>query len=309
MSSDQDCVVTFQVVPTAPFRLDLTVWALRRGFANQLDRWDGTTYRRVIAYADLAYELSVRQEGTPDSSTLEVVVTANQACSELRLMATQELRRLLGLDVDLSDFYHLAAACTELAGLAQRFRGVKPPRFLDVFEALVNGILFQQVSLPAGITILNHLVEAHGSEVPGVVGHAVPLPRIVASLNLEELRSLGISRQKGRALTELAASLCDGMRLEQVEAMTDEEAVAFLRQFRGVGRWTAQYALLRGLGRLNVFPADDVGARNKVKNWLGLEQVPDYENMHDISLRWHPYAGMVYFHLLLNHLAEKGHVA
>lgn len=66
---------------------------------------------------------------------------------------------------------------------------------------------------------------------------------------------------------------------------------------------------MRSLERLQVFPGDDVGARNKVRDWLGLDQVPNYEGMQDISAAWYPYGGMVYFHLLLNHLAEKGYVA
>ncbi len=41
---------------------------------------------------------------------------------------------------------------------------------------------------------------------------------------------------------------------------------------------------------------------------MGLAQVPDYEKMQDLSAEWHPYAGIVYFHLLLNHLAEKGYI-
>jgi DNA-3-methyladenine glycosylase II len=135
------------------------------------------------------------------------------------------------------------------------------------------------------------------------------LPEAIANLSPENLRSLGISRQKGRALIELASEIAGGLNLEQIETMNDEDSVAFLCRLRGIGRWSAQYSLLRGLGRLHVFPGDDVGARNKVRKWLGLEQVPDYEKMQDLSVEWHPYEGMVYFHLLLNHLAEKGYIA
>ena len=99
-----------------------------------------------------------------------------------------------------------------------------------------------------------------------------------------------------------------GLELQQAESMSDEDAVTFLGQLRGIGRWTAQYYLLRGLGRLNTFPGDDVAARNRVMSLLGLDRVPDYETMQDVSRRWHPWSGMVYFHLLLHHLAEKGYL-
>jgi DNA-3-methyladenine glycosylase II len=78
---------------------------------------------------------------------------------------------------------------------------------------------------------------------------------------------------------------------------------------RGVGRWTAEYALLRGLGRLHVFPGDDVGARNNLARWLDCRASLDYEGVRAAVRHWQPYAGLVYFHLLLASLAERGTLA
>ncbi len=299
---------SFRLFPRPPFRLDLTVWVLRREPANRLDRWDGATYRRTVAREGALFEASVRQSSGPGSPSLEVDLRADNDQPDLETIAARALNRLLGLEVDLSEFYRFAAARRELADLVERFHGVKPPRFLSLFEALANGIIFQQVSLPSGTALLNHLVETCGPALPGSTGRAFPRPETLAGLAPEDFRPLGVSRQKGKALIELAARAAGGLDLEQVEAMSDDEALAFLCGFRGVGRWTAQYSLLRGLGRLHVFPGDDVGARNKVRGWLGLDHVPDYQGMLDISSGWRPYGGMVYFHLLLNHLAEKEYI-
>jgi len=78
-----------------------------------------------------------------------------------------------------------------------------------------------------------------------------------------------------------------------------------LTELRGVGRWTAEYVLLRGLGRVHIFPGDDVGVRNKLQGWLGLQKPLDYESVQRTLARWHPYEGLIYFHLLLHSLAEK----
>jgi DNA-3-methyladenine glycosylase II len=67
--------------------------------------------------------------------------------------------------------------------------------------------------------------------------------------------------------------------------------------------------LLRGLGRLDVFPGDDVGAHNKLRRFFGLEGPLDYETVQELVARWQPYAGVVYFHLLLDSLAQAGVVA
>jgi DNA-3-methyladenine glycosylase II len=75
--------------------------------------------------------------------------------------------------------------------------------------------------------------------------------------------------------------------------------VARLCTLRGVGRWTAEYVLLRGLGRLHVFPGDDVGARNNLQRWLGILEPLDYDGVQRVLARWQPFQGLVYLHLLL----------
>jgi DNA-3-methyladenine glycosylase II len=65
---------------------------------------------------------------------------------------------------------------------------------------------------------------------------------------------------------------------------------------------------MRGLGRLHVFPGDDVGARNNLHRWLGLAGPLDYDGVRRALAPWSPYGGLVYFHLLLDRLAEAGYV-
>ena len=77
-----------------------------------------------------------------------------------------------------------------------------------------------------------------------------------------------------------------------------------LLELRGVGRWTAEYVLLRGLGRLHIFPGDDVGAQKRLARWLGRPGPMDYADVCRAVERWQPYAGLVYFHLLLDGLSR-----
>lgn len=94
--------------------------------------------------------------------------------------------------------------------------------------------------------------------------------------------------------------------MEALAGEDDEVAVAQLQLHRGIGRWSAEYALLRGLGRTHVFPGDDVGARNRLQHLLKLSQKLDYAAVARRLRRWRPYAGLVYFHMLLDGLAEAG---
>jgi len=209
--------------------------------------------------------------------------------------------------VNLSGFYRLAAGDRRLRPMAERFRGLKPPRFPTVFEALANGIACQQVTLTLGVRLLNRLAENYGAAIAGSHLQAFPQAPGLAWLEPERLRRLKFSRQKARALIELSEAVAEGeLNLEGLALLDDEAAVARLLQLWGVGRWTAEYTLLRGLGRLHVFPGDDVGARKNLRRWLRLKKPLDYEGAQHALIRWEPYAGLIYFHLLLDRLAEAG---
>jgi len=124
-----------------------------------------------------------------------------------------------------------------------------------------------------------------------------------------EFRKLGFSRQKGRYLIELSRTFLDGQfSSETLSHLGNEAAVERLGELRGVGRWTAEYVLLRGLRRLDVYPGDDVGARNNLQRWLKLKKPLDYESVRRVIAKWQPYAGFIYFHLLLDRLTEAGHL-
>ena len=108
-------------------------------------------------------------------------------------------------------------------------------------------------------------------------------------------------------MIELARSIVEGrLDLEYFADLPDDEAVKRLCELRGVGRWTAEYVLLRGLGRTHVFPGDDVGARNNLRRWLGITKPLDYESIREQLSPFGQYAGLVYFHLLLDRLSEDG---
>jgi DNA-3-methyladenine glycosylase II len=178
-----------------------------------------------------------------------------------------------------------------------------------MFEALVNAIACQQISLQAGLTLLNRLVAAYGraAEASAPEAKAFPAPDVIAAVDPHALTAIGFSRAKSLAIKEIAASAANGhIGYAAFADLDDSTALATLDKLRGVGRWTAEYALLRGCGRLNIFPGDDVGARNNLQRWLGKRSPLDYGRTRTVLRRWQPYAGLVYLHLLLKHLNDEG---
>jgi DNA-3-methyladenine glycosylase II len=302
---------TFLLEILPPFRLDLTVWTLRRRPDNVVDRWDGTTYRRVLSLPAGPVEVAVTQTAPPEKPQLKVAVTGQPICAAVRVAVTAALERLLGLRIDLAGFYQFTAQHQQLGQLAQRFWGVRPPRFATVFEGVINAIACQQVTLTLGIRLLNRLTVAYGAALGegDEAVHAFPRPEDLVRLSTEVFRQFGFSRQKGRAMIELAQSVGEGrLDLEGLATLPDEEAIERLCELRGVGRWSAEYTLLRGLGRVHVFPGDDVGARNNLQRWLRLTKTLDYEGVRRVLARWDGYAGLVYFDLLLDRLENAGYL-
>jgi DNA-3-methyladenine glycosylase II len=297
------------VRPIPPFRLDLTVSALRRRARNQIDRWDGMTYRRVIVVRGRPTELAVRQDGPLTRPRLIVTATPSLRTPSERQLVRSAIDRLLGLRIDLSDWYRVAEGHRRLRALADRFRGVKPPRFPTVFEALVNAFACQQLSLIVGLELLNRLAEV--CDVRRGTGerakYAFPTPRDVARIAASRYHAIGFSRQKVHALLSLGRRIDRGeIDVERLAHEDDQRALSQLRELRGVGRWTAEYVLLRGLGRLHVFPGDDVGAQKSLARWLGRPRPLDYDGVGMAVEKWRPYAGMLYFHLLLDGLSKAG---
>ena len=298
-----------QIDPRGPFRLDLTAWALRRRSHNAVDRWDAGTYERVVSLDGAPVALSVTQVAGPDAPRLSVVLAGGRIDQPAEALARSALDRLLGLSVDLSPFAAMAAPDPLLGPLAARLRGLKPPRFPTVFEALVNGVACQQLSLAVGIHLAqpprrrprkSDVRQSRGpARVPRPRGSRVPgtgrpqAPRLQLHQGPHDHRDRPGDRRRRS-------------RLGGTPRLEDGAAIERLTSLRGVGRWTAEYVLLRGLGRLHVFPGDDVGAHNKLRQLFGIDTPLDHEAVGRLVARWHPYAGVVYFHLLLDSLSRAG---
>jgi DNA-3-methyladenine glycosylase II len=242
---------------------------------------------------------------------LRIAVSGQPFNTALRAAVKAALERLLGLRIDMAEFDQFAVQDRRLRQLVYRFRGMKPPRFATVFESAINAIACQQVTLTLGIHLLNRLTAAYGVSMSnnGETMHAFPRPIDLAGVAPAKLREMGFSFQKGRAITELAQSAAEGrLDLESFAPLSDEEAMKRLLELRGLGRWSAEYILLRGLGRTHVFPGDDVGARKNLQRWLQLDKPLDYQGVRHVLSEWQRFGGLVYFHLLLDRLAEAGKI-
>lgn len=299
---------SFELRPVGPFRLDLTTWALRRRERNRMDVWDGR-YRRAVVVEGAPATIDVAASNRAGATGLTGVVTMAGEITPATLCAAVSITQgLLGVRADLHGFYEVADADPRLRRLKDRYLGVHPPRFPTLFEALANAVANQQLTLEVGIELLNRFTDLYGIAAPGAGAlKTFPSAESIAGTAVRPLRDLGFSARKAQYLIGLAEAVVSGeVDADELEMMDRADATERLQRLRGIGRWSAEYVLLRGLGHLDVFPGDDVGARNKLERFLALPDSPNYSQILSILEPWHPYAGMVYFHLLLDGLADKG---
>ena len=299
--------IELTIRPLPPFRLDLTAWALKRRPVNTIDTFDGRVYSRVLLLGGKPVEINVVQIGPPGKPLLRVAAQGARLPQEAEVAMKKTVVDMLGLNVDLTEFYALSSKHPKLGALVEKFRGLKPTRFPSIFETLANAIACQQVSLNVGLLILSRLAQEYGKGLDTSENKSFPDPEKISRSDIQKLRAMGFSRQKATYLRDLSQSVSNGsVALENVATMDDEEAVTYLMSIRGIGRWSAEYTLLRGLGRLGIFPGDDVGGQNSIGTWMGRQEKMSYERVQELLGKWGDFRGLIYFHLLLQGLEKSG---
>ena len=291
------------VAVASPYRLDLTVSALRRLSTNIVDVLTPEgEYVRAIGGARRPVVVRVKQEH-PDS----IAVTIDGARSE-HAQVLALVRRILGVDRELTHFDRAAARMPWLRPLALRMRGVKPPRYPSLWEAFVNAIAFQQVSLHAASAIVRRLITTLGQPVESedTLSYVFPSAAQVLGARDELLRSAGLSAGKLATLRRAGEALASGAMSEaMLEERPSADAAVLLRQIKGIGPWTATVILLRGLGRLDVFPMNDTSVARNLALVAGSTPLDVGKILDALS----PQQGMLYYHLLLARLEARGELA
>jgi len=277
----------------APYSLDFTVDALRRLAANVVDVASDGVYRRALLDAKGANLVEVRQE---DGRHLRVRVAG--AGGERWLPVVE---RMLGTSADVRAWYARVRDVPWLALLSKELRGLRPPRYPSLFEALSHAIVFQQISIHAAAAIMRRMVVslAEPLESGGFTYYPFPRPRDVFDAADDVLRAAGLSGQKIAHLRSAADAVLSGKLDErEIDALSTEEAIERLCEVRGIGRWSAAVVLLRGFGRLDIFPLNDSGVARTVKLLSGDPAI----DLDALLARLGPVRGFLYFHLLLGRI-------
>ena len=180
---------------------------------------------------------------------------------------------------------HLRLADPVMRGMIDRVGDYTLRLERDRFRMLVRSILSQQISVGAARSIRERLEKL--AEPEGLT--ASNLRRF----SVEALRSAGVSPQKAGYIRDLADKVdCSAVELRNIGRLSDERVIEELTKIKGIGRWTAQMFLIFSLGRLDVFPHDDLGVRASIRTQYALDDLPDKTVSCQIAAAWSPYASV-----------------
>ncbi len=292
----------FFLTPAAPYDFELTNRIFGRGDPEMHQFADGEL-REVVHFEDVPTVVRIRSVGSTGRPRLKVSIESRRKLSQAKLAGLRKyLSRQLHIDLHLRRFYHAIAGDPVLASLVRQLRGLSQPAAPEPFEALVYAIAEQQISLSASHSMEVRLVRKFGERVPieGGFLYAFPTADRLARATVAGLMACGLSRRKSEYIQNAARMIARGeLELEDLAAHPRlEDAVAELSRLRGVGRWTAEYVLVRGLGRLDSAPADDVGIRRSVSRFYFRNRRVGGDRVRRLTERWGKWKGLAVFYIM-----------
>jgi DNA-3-methyladenine glycosylase II len=219
----------------------------------------------------------------------------------MREAVRQYVKEWFDFGTDLLPFYEMAGKDPLLSQVTGRFYGLRSIGIPDLFEALCWGILGQQINLAFAYQLKRRFVEAFGSNADwnGRSYWLFPTSRRIAELNVSDMTPLQINVKKAEYLIGVARLVAEGKLTKQdlLEAGGLKNAEKQLVQIRGIGPWTANYALMRCLRFPSAFPIDDVGLHNAIKHLLGWDRKPTVAEIRELASGWTDWESYATFYL------------
>lgn len=172
-----------------------------------------------------------------------------------------------------------------------------------VFESLVDSIVEQQISIKVAYTIEQRLAKKFGDPltIDVKIYFAYPTPQNIADASISEIQQVGLSMHKTEYIHGAADLIVDGkLDLERLKnSGTTEQIIAELDEIKGIGVWTAELTMLRGMQKLDALPADDFGIRRVIsKHYCSGKPVKAAE-AREIARAWGRWKGLAAYYLII----------
>jgi DNA-3-methyladenine glycosylase II len=265
---------------------------LTRSPREILHRLDGNIVYKLFRFG----RKNIIIEITPGRTNFRVEYPDKAPNDLERNFLLRYVREWFDLDNDLTPFYELAAKDRVLKPVVAKFRGYRIVGMPDLFESMAWAIIGQQINLGFAHTLKQRFVETFGTSYrfKGETYYLFPSPRDVVRATDEQLLKLQFSRQKSLYIRTLGEAFASGtISKEYIGSLDFHTARQKLMALKGIGNWTANYALMKTFRYKEAFPLEDAGVHNAIKKLKRLETKPTLEEVKKFYKRyagWEAYA-------------------
>jgi len=287
------CAVNkIRIIPPTEFSFALTCSFLERSPRELLHRVGVGKVYKALRVVDKKILFAIHQH----NSDLVIEFLNHQPSETEKEFVLLYVNEWLDLHTDLKPFYKLVEADKLLGPLIKKYFGYRIVGQPDLFESLVWAVLGQQINLTFAYTLKQRFVEQFGDviEPEGQKYFLFPSYDRVAQLTPESLLALQFSKQKANYTIGIAQSFASGeITKESLQHLSLTEGKEKLMKIKGIGNWTANYALMKTFRYPDAFPLEDVGIHNAIKNLKGMKTKPSLDQVKWIFKKykgWEAYA-------------------
>jgi DNA-3-methyladenine glycosylase II len=267
--------MTYKIPIPKNFSFQECLWFLDRNYDDCLHEVRPDVVRKAIFIHDEPTLIEITDRD--NFLIISVLIGGN---SEKEIL--EFVKDWFDFDRDLSSFYQLLEKDSDLKYMTTDYRGLRLMGIPDLFEALCWSIIGQQINLTFAYKLKRRFTEAYGTKLTYGESdyYLFPKPEIVASIKVEDLLPLQFSNRKAEYLIEIAKQFVSGnISKEILSSHTTSEAIRLLVSVRGIGEWTANYALMKSLKRLECVTYGDVGLYNALHKVKGFPKRPSREEL------------------------------
>ena len=285
--------------PPYNFHLSATIFS---GGDPEIRTYNNGVFSQALEIGGRPFIIRLGPGTGPSQLTLSVF--PDPADTGVREEAVREaVSSMFNIYDDLIPFYRTVEKDRIMNRLSHTLEGLKVPTTPTVFEALIDSVIEQQISLNVAHTLQNRLIKAVGTRLHDGVSayYCYPTPGILAATRPGLFRECGMSARKGEYIREISAAIVSGdLDVENFRRYSDtEQIIEEMVKIRGIGKWTAELTVLRGIHKLDAFPADDVALRRIIAGFYKDGQDMTAAEARMIAGEWGSYKGLAAFYLVM----------
>lgn len=288
----------FKITP--PFDFDLSTKFCERTKFDKLDRNDKYCLKRYTKIDNKPLFLEIGCRGPVDKPVGLVKWSYPEGGQVDKERIVKTAGKILSADVDLLPFYSKLDRSAKLKPLKTGFYGLKPILTATVFESAAWAIIGQQINLTFAGKIKLRLEQRYGKSIKygNTRFYLFPDPQKIARARISTLRNMQFSLRKAEYLIGLARFCTEqNSFFDSLSNMLYQDAIEKLIAIRGIGVWSANYLLMRGVGHLNCLPLGDTGLTRATKEVYNMRQKPDNDKIEKLARKFEPYRSLYTFYL------------